>query len=246
MPYPAVENANTEPCDACASPSCADKHLCDLPAFDSPEWRERVAACEAQPIDEAEARMARREIAAGWHADEVVVDSDLVSDFVMAARDGGGRFAGNRQGVELLRQGLTFAEAASAVGMPLAAFVGKFAQMPQDRLGDILKAESLLREGKHTYRAVARATGLTHQQVTRLGENLGCLSVVTANRKAGGGHKYTAAQIAMAWELRDTGLTFRQIAERCDFLKDTNAAIGIMRRNARPDDSGRGDGTVAA
>lgn len=250
MSYPAVQAANekftTETCDACGLVSCPDKHLCDVPT--GAELAAAVADCERQKIDEAYVAVAKSEIKAAWHGQAVAaVEPVLVADCVLAYRDGKGGYAGHAETQRLLREGLTFEQIAVQVGLPVARVVQKFTQIPQERLADVLKAESLLRAGCDNYGDVVRVTSLTSQQVLWLARNLGCESQAALKRQGGGGTKYTAEQIAQAWKLRDEGLSFKRIAEAMpDVLKDTNAAVGMLRRNPRPSDSAQGDGTVAA
>jgi hypothetical protein len=160
--------------------------------------------------------------------------ADLRSRFHITRHDNRGRYNGQEAAQELLRGGMTFEQAAAALECETRTVVRLFTQSDNTPVAAVLQAEALLRAGAPSSLGVAKQVGLTNQQVSRLAEAIGVVPHAAATRRAGGGTKYSAQQIAQTWALRDQGLSYAQIAERCDWLRHKNDAVGLLRRNANP------------
>lgn len=232
--YPAHVESDHD-CGSYACPTCG------------PELRAAVERCKAAPLDERLVSEARSEI--GMDVITSVVDQELVADFVLGCRDGQGVFAGHTAGVALLQSGMTFEDIATASGLNLFTVVRKFTEIGPADLGKVLEAERLLRAGAESCGVVARAAGLSREQVLRLSDAMGVeTAAVTRQRTLGANNrKYTPEQIEQAYVLKiDQGLSAAKVAVLMG-LKDHNSVTGILKRNPRVvSDSERVIETVAA
>lgn len=213
-----------DPCPGCGSDECGDWGLCDLPS--GAEWAQAVADCEAQTVDAEFVRLAVAQINEQWGTTGSHLDRDAVAELTLAL-DRRGAWVGHDEAAALLKNGATFEEVAKASSVPVAMLIGKFTQFRSAPVADVLRSEGLLRSGM-SGRAAARHTGLSHQQVCRIAEAIG----IELSRD---GRKYTSEMVRQGWTMRLDGAQYKDIAKALE-LKDANAAAGMLRRNACPDD----------
>jgi hypothetical protein len=211
--------------------------LCDVPT--GAELAAAVTDCEGQKLDAAFVAEARQEI--GVDVVTSFVDLELIADFVLARANGKGQYAGNAEGVKLLRSGMSFKDIANECGMRLRDVVELFTQIPPAGLEPLLEVERLLRAGAASFAAVGKATGLNPDQVRFLAENMGVMSAAAAACRNGRGPnaKYTAEQIEQCWRYKHQGKSLRETAALLGFddgQKGINTVHGILKRNACPYD----------
>jgi hypothetical protein len=228
------DSTTDTPCPECSNVMCALWGTCHL---SDTEFAAGVADCERQRVDGGYVAEAKAETNLWSGGGEIAVDPELVSNARLALEAAVGRYEARADVIALLTAGATMRQAAVLIEAPVSVVARMFCSEATTTVDAVLRAESMLRAGAISFRSVARETGVALDAVLSIANAIGVTSSAAATRADGGGFKYTADQIAQAWDLLDDGLSLREIAERMGFgsdLQAKNAVAGMLRRNARP------------